>query len=291
MGKGKPWLIYAIITTLFWGLWGALIEIPEKGGFPATLGYSVWAVTMIIPALIALWRVKWKLEHNTRSIILGSIIGITGAGGQLLLFQALRTGPAYLVFPFISLSPVVTILLSSVFLKEKASARGWIGILLALIAIPLLSYQSADSSGSYGFMWVVLSLLVFLAWGFQAYVMKFANQTMKAESIFFYMMVSGIVFIPFALWMTDFSQPINWGISGPWLTGAIQILNAVGALMLVYAFRYGKAIIVSPMTNALAPVLTIIISLLIYQVIPELNVVIGIVLAVGSAFLLAIEPE
>ena len=291
MGKGKPWLIYAIITTLFWGLWGALIEIPEKGGFPATLGYSVWAVTMIIPALIALWRVKWKLEHNTRSIILGSIIGITGAGGQLLLFQALRTGPAYLVFPFISLSPVVTILLSSVFLKEKASARGWIGMLLALIAIPLLSYQSADSSGSYGFMWVVLSLLVFLAWGFQAYVMKFANQTMKAESIFFYMMVSGIVFIPFALWMTDFSQPINWGISGPWLTGAIQILNAVGALMLVYAFRYGKAIIVSPMTNALAPVLTIIISLLIYQVIPELNVVIGIVLAVGSAFLLAIEPE
>ena len=291
MGKGKPWLIYAIITTIFWGLWGALIEIPEKGGFPATLGYSVWAITMIIPALIALWRVEWKLEYNTHSILLGAVIGITGAGGQLLLFQALRTGPAYLVFPFISLSPVVTILLSSLFLKEKASARGWIGILLALIAIPLLSYQSADSSGSYGFMWVVLSLLVFLAWGFQAYVMKFANQTMKAESIFFYMMVSGIVFIPFALWMTDFSQPINWGISGPWLTGAIQILNAVGALMLVYAFRYGKAIIVSPMTNALAPVLTIIISLLIYQVIPEINVIIGIVLAVGSAFLLAIEPE
>ncbi|MCK5278493.1 MAG: DMT family transporter [Cyclobacteriaceae bacterium] len=291
MGKGKPWLIYAIIVTVFWGLWGALIEIPEKGGFPATLGYSVWALTMIIPSLIALRLVKWKLEYDTRSILLGSIIGLTGAGGQLLLFQALRTGPAYLVFPFISLSPVVTILLSSIFLKEKASTRGWIGILLALIAIPLLSYQSADGSGSTGFLWVILSLLVFLAWGFQAYVMRFANKTMKAESIFFYMMVTGIMLIPFALWMTDFSQPINWGISGPWLTAAIQILNAVGALMLVYAFRYGKAIIVSPMTNALAPVLTVIISLLIYQVIPEINIVIGIMLAVGSAFLLAIEEE
>ncbi|MCK5103971.1 MAG: DMT family transporter [Cyclobacteriaceae bacterium] len=291
MGKGKPWLIYAIIVTVFWGLWGALIEIPEKGGFPATLGYSVWALTMIIPSLIALRLVKWKLEYDTRSILLGSIIGLTGAGGQLLLFQALRTGPAYLVFPFISLSPVVTILLSSIFLKEKASTRGWIGILLALIAIPLLSYQSADGSGSTGFLWVILALLVFLAWGFQAYVMRFANKTMKAESIFFYMMVTGIMLIPFALWMTDFSQPINWGISGPWLTAAIQILNAVGALMLVYAFRYGKAIIVSPMTNALAPVLTVIISLLIYQVIPEINIVIGIMLAVGSAFLLAIEEE
>ena len=114
---------------------------------------------------------------------------------------------------------------------------------------------------------------------------------MKAESIFFYMMITGIMLIPFALWMTDFSQPINWGISGPWLTAAIQILNAVGALMLVYAFRYGKAIIVSPMTNALAPVLTVIISLLIYRVIPEINIVIGIMLAIGSAFLLAIEEE
>ncbi len=248
MGKGKPWLIYAIIVTVFWGLWGALIEIPEKGGFPATLGYSVWALTMIIPSLIALRLVKWKLETDTKSIVLGCIIGLTGAGGQLLLFQALRTGPAYLVFPFISLSPVVTILLSSIFLKEKASKRGWIGIILALAAIPLLSYQSADGSGADGIIWVVLALLVFLAWGIQAYVMRFANKTMKAESIFFYMMVTGIALIPFALWQTDFSQPINWGISGPWLTAAIQILNAVGALMLVYAFRYGKAIIVSPMT-------------------------------------------
>jgi drug/metabolite transporter (DMT)-like permease len=291
MKKGKPWLIYAIITTTFWGIWGALIEIPEKGGFPATLGYSVWALTMILPALIALKLTGWKLEKDKRSILLGAIIGFTGAGGQLILFQALRTGPAYLVFPFISLSPVVTILLSYVFLKERASFRGWIGIVLALIAIPLLSYQSANGAGSDGFLWVILSLLVFLAWGLQAYVMKFANETMRAESIFFYMMVTGIILIPFALLMTDFSQPINWGFSGPWLTALIQILNAVGALMLVYAFRYGKAMIVSPMTNALAPVITIIISLSMYRVFPHPVIIGGMALAVGSAFLLAIEEE
>jgi drug/metabolite transporter (DMT)-like permease len=291
MQKGKPWLIYAIITTTFWGLWGALMEIPEKGGFPATLGYTVWALTMIIPALIALRLIKWKLEYNARAIFLGCVIGLTGAGGQLILFQALRTGPAYLVFPFISLSPVVTILLSFILLKERASIRGWIGILLALLAIPLLSYQSANGTGTEGYMWIILSLLIFLAWGFQAYVMKFANKTMKAESIFFYMMATGIALIPFALWMTDFSQPINWGFSGPWLTAMIQILNAIGALMLVYAFRYGKAMIVSPMTNALAPVLTIIISLSIYRVIPHFIIIIGILLAVCSAFLLAVEKE
>ena len=186
---------------------------------------------------------------------------------------------------------MITILLSYIFLKERASRRGWIGIVLALLAIPLLSYQSPESGTSQGSLWIILSLLVFLAWGFQAYVMRFANQTMKAESIFFYMMITGLLLIPIALWMTNFSQEINWGFKGPWLTALIQVLNAIGALMIVYAFRYGKAMIVSPMTNAVAPVITIIISLILYQVIPHPIIISGMVLALISIFLLAIEDE
>ena len=29
----KPWLLYALITTLFWGTWGALIKYPRKQDF------------------------------------------------------------------------------------------------------------------------------------------------------------------------------------------------------------------------------------------------------------------
>jgi len=289
--KVRPWLIYAIVTTTFWGVWGALIEMPEKAGFPATLGYSVWALTMIIPAVVALQVIKWKLDYDMRSIILGCLIGFTGAGGQLILFQALRTGPAYLVFPFISLSPVITILLSVIFLKERASSRGWIGIILAMVAIPLLSYQPPQSTAGQGFIWVILALLVFLAWGVQAYIMKFANRTMKAESIFFYMMLTGLILVPFALWMTDFTRPINWGFKGPYLAAMIQILNAIGALTIVYAFRFGKAMIVSPLTNAVAPVITIIISLSIYGVIPHTIILTGMGLALISIFVLAMEDE
>ncbi|MDZ7765915.1 MAG: EamA family transporter [Melioribacteraceae bacterium] len=142
-----------------------------------------------------------------------------------------------------------------------------------------------------GYLWIILSLLVFLAWGVQAYIMRFANQTMKAESIFFYMMATAIILIPFAVAMTDFSQEINWGFKGPYLTAIIQILNAVGALMIVYAFRYGKAIVVSPLTNAVAPVITIIISLSIYQVIPHPVIITGMFLALVSIFLLAMDDS
>ena len=186
---------------------------------------------------------------------------------------------------------MITIILSFIFLKERASKRGWLGIIFALIAIPLLSYSSPEESAGSGHLWIILSLLVFLAWGIQAYIMRFANQTMKAEGIFFYMTITGLLLIPFALMMTDFSQEINWGFKGPYLTAMIQILNAVGALMIVYAFRYGKAIIVSPLTNAVAPVITIIISLSIYQVIPNPIVIAGMVLALISISFMAIEDS
>jgi drug/metabolite transporter (DMT)-like permease len=282
----KPWLAYALTTTIFWGVWGAFIEIPEKAGFPATLGYSVWALTMIPCAIVALSIIKWKLEFDLRSVLLGSSVGFLGAGGQLILFQALRDGPAYLVFPIISLYPVVTILLSVLFLKEQTNTRHWIGIGIALIAILFLSYQQPDQNNIRGYLWLILSLFVFLMWGAQAYVMKFSNETMKAESIFFYMMLTGVLLIPVALLMTDFDQTINWGFKGPYLAGMIQVLNSIGALAFVYAVRYGKAIIVVPMT-ALAPVLTIILSLIIYAVLPHWIIIMGMVLAVVAIYLLA----
>jgi len=285
--KIKPWLVYALITTVSWGVWGALIEIPEKAGFPATLGYVVWALTMVIPAIIALKIIHWKPETNKKAVIYGLLIGISGSAGQLILFQALRTGPAYLVFPFVSLSPLITIFLSLWLLKERASARSWIGIIIALVAIPLLSYQPAENGQKFGFLWILLALLVFLLWGTQAYFMKVANKHMKAESIFFYMMISGIGLIPAAIFMTDFKQDINWGFKGPYLAAGIQILNSIGALFIVYAFRHGRAIIVSPLTNAGAPVITIILSLLIYGVFPHAVILTGMLLAVVAIFLLA----
>lgn len=286
MKEKRLWLFYALITTLFWGVWGAFIEIPEKAGFPATLGYVVWSLTMIPPSVFALYRINWELDHDRRSVLLGSAVGLLGAGGQLFLFQALIKGPAYIVFPIISLYPVLTIFLSIVFLKERAHLRQWTGIVLALIAMFFLSDPQINPVSSSGIGWLILAIIVFLMWALQAFAMKFSNNTMKAESIFFYMTVTALLLSPVAVAMTDFSVPVNLGFRGPWLAAIIQILNAVGALTLVYALRYGKAIIVVPMTG-LFPVITVILSLIIYGVVPGGMLLTGLIIASVAIFLLS----
>jgi drug/metabolite transporter (DMT)-like permease len=232
-----------------------------------------------------------KLERSPKAIAYGMAVGLLGAGGQMVLFYTITRGPAYLIFPIISLSPLVTIIMSFAFLGERTGKLGLVGIALALIALPIFNYAPADGSATHGSAWFFLALIVMLCWGVQAYFMKSANNYMSAEGIFFYMMIAGLLLVPVAWVLTDRSHPINWGWNGPALAAGIQVLNAIGALTLVFAFRYGKAIIVAPLSNAGAPLATAIISLIALGVMPDALKILGLVLALGASVLLAIEPD
>ena len=284
----KRWLLYALVTTITWGVWGVYAGLPVDHGFPETLNYVVWTLTMIPPAWIVLRRAGTRLQTDRRSVWLGLAAGLLGAGGQMVLFYDVRIGPTYLIFPIIALSPVLTIAMSYWLLGERTGRLGVLGVVFALASLPLFDYGSGGAS-NYG-LWFWLAVGVLAAWGLQAYVIKIANETMTAESIFGWMALSAVVSIPFALLLTDFSKPIHWGWSGPGLAAVIQVLNAIGALTLVYAFRHGKAIVVSPLINAGAPLMTAVLSICLSGTLPGPLKLAGVVLASIAALLLSL-PE
>ena len=286
----RNWVVYALVTVALWGVWGALAGLSAQRGFPDTLVYCVWALTMIPPALWVLARNGWKLDFSPQAIVYGMTIGLLGAGGQMLLFKALTIGPAYFIFPIISLSPAITIVMSFALLRERTGKLGALGIVLALVALPLFDLSLGQSNAA-GLGWFALALLIMAAWGVQAYFMKLANNTVSAESIFFYMMVGGLLLVPVAWAMTDFSRPVNMGWDGPWMTAGIQILNAIGALTLVYAFRYGKAMVVAPLTNAGAPLVTAVLALIFAGIVPGSLKILGLAMALVASVLLVLEPE
>ena len=360
--KNKLWLVFILITIATWGVWGAFSDTQmENDKIPETVVYILWALTMIPCAIVALIINKGKFMHDKKSILLGCTVGLLGAGGQLVLFKALTLGPAYIIFPFIAMSPVIVISLASIFLKEKANKWQIAGIVMALAAILLLSIQSGgksefeatfandttveqakkditaafkanapedaakfevevekmDKANQYkiktdctcvkedatyegfqlkkieknvsGFLWIILAVLVLFAWGIQGFFMKFANNTMDAESIFVWMAISGLILIPVAWFMSGDAATFFAG-SGVFTKSAtcfgIQILNAIGALTLVYAYRYGKAVIVSPM-EGLSPMVTVLLSLIILAVIPTPLQIAGICCAAFAMYALS----
>ncbi len=89
---------------------------------------------------------------------------------------------------------------------------GWVGIAVAMISIFMLSYQPKGDTPVSGYTWMLLTAIPLVAWGARGFVMRFANNTMRAESIFFYMTISSVALIPAAIYMTDFNAQINWGV-------------------------------------------------------------------------------
>jgi drug/metabolite transporter (DMT)-like permease len=288
-GRSRSWIFYAALLILFWGIWGAFSALPAtRYGYPDEMIYSIWALTMIIPAAFALRGQRF--DRRPQATIYGLLIGLTGAGGQLLLFQALTMGPAYLIFPIVSISPAITVVMAMVLLRERISTLAAVGLIAALAAIVLFSFTSSDSDGSSG-PWLLLAILICVAWGVQAYFMrKTATIGVNEATTFGWMAISALILIPVALFSLG-GLPTDFPWQAPALTAGTQLLNAVGALFLVMALSRGKATIVAPTTNALAPALTIVVSLIAYQTLPTPYGAIGIVLALVGSTLMVYSDE
>lgn len=281
MRRGS-WIPYATAMIGFSGVWGAFSSLPtEKYGYPAEMIYAVWAVAMLIPTGVVLRGAE--IDRRPIAAGYGLAIGLTGAGGQLLLLRALALGPAYLIFPIVALSPAVTVVLAFVLLRERIHRTATLGVLMTLVAAVLLGYTPGWDPSATG-EWMPLVGLVTVAWGVQALLLrKAALAGIGDVTSFAYMTLSGLLLVPIALSMTGDSQ-----LSYPWqasaLAGGTQLLNAIAALFLVMSLSRGKASLVVPVTSALSPVLTTLLSLAAYREVPSALVALGIMLAVaGSA--------
>ena len=175
-------------------------------------------------------------------------------------------------------------------LRERLLGLTKIGIVAALVALICFNISSGSGEADLG-PWLLLALIVCTAWGVQAYFMRKASTVGVTDGTTFgYMALSGLLLVPVALMMMG-GLPDGAPWQAPSLTAGTQLLNAVGALFLVMALSRGKASIVAPTTNALAPVLTIVVSLAAYQTLPSVYSAAGMVLAIVGSTLMVYGDE
>ena len=286
--KKHNWLLYALVTMITWGVWGAF---SDQTILPKTQVYVMWALSMVPCALVALANIRFKLDVRRKPALLSMGVGLLGAGGQLVLFLALDYAPGYLVMPTIAVAPIVTVFLSTVFLKERVSKLGVLGVVLAFVALICFAIPDNTDGSVRSWIWIVFAAVVFIFWGIQAFVMKLANnETPDAESVFVYMALSAVLLIPVALLMGRNEPTLcSFGWGEPMKVFGVQLLNAIGAFTLVYANRYGKAMVIAPLADACAPVIMCIISLILYAHFPSIPQIAGMVAAISCVLIFSRE--
>jgi bacterial/archaeal transporter family protein len=137
------WLFYSLLTILLWGAWGAVSKVASDGIDANT--NQVYFSLGLLPLILVILRsprLKGGKQRNA-GIRWAFITGILGGTGNIAFFQALVIGgKASIVIPVTALFPLVTVVLATAFLRERMGTAQKIGLVLALVAIYILSLPS-----------------------------------------------------------------------------------------------------------------------------------------------------
>ena len=132
------WLWYAILGIFWWGLWGFLSKIGSVTANPMQM-QILFTLGMLPVAIGMLLYTRGELDHDRTGISYGLLCGIATGLGTLGYFAALRTQDASVVTPLTGVFPILTVGLAFVVLGERLNKVQMGGMLLAIIAIVILS--------------------------------------------------------------------------------------------------------------------------------------------------------
>jgi transporter family protein len=136
------WLVLSVMVVVLWGLWGLALKYASLNlEWQYVYVASALGAFLVYATVTLVLTLTGKLGHvgDYRSLGIALLGGLMGALGGLMLIVALRLAEASIVVPLTSIYPAVTVALSIALLGESVTARKIAGVILAIIAVILLS--------------------------------------------------------------------------------------------------------------------------------------------------------
>ena len=138
------WLVWALLSAAFAALTAifAKIGVEDINSDLATLIRTVVVLFSLALILFATGQFNRLGPISTRSWIFLVLSGLGTGASWICYFRALKLGPATLVAPIDKLSVVLVALFGVVFLGERPSWNGWLGIALIAAGAVLIAVKS-----------------------------------------------------------------------------------------------------------------------------------------------------
>ena len=139
----SSWQVWAVLSATFAALTAIFAKVGVEDIDPdlATLIRTVVVLFALSLILYSTGRVSHPGTIATRSWLFLFLSGLGTGASWLCYFRALKLGPATLVAPIDKLSVVLVALFGVVFLGERPSLNGWLGIALISAGAVLIAIR------------------------------------------------------------------------------------------------------------------------------------------------------
>lgn len=137
--KSRRWLMWAILSLIFWGIWAVPSKLAIKN-----IGESDYilidGLTMVL-IWVPLWLIidKGRMNKKPKNLAFSGTAGILASVGTVSLFLGLSNGQVSIVTPLTSIYPLFTVLLARFALKEKLDRLQYLAIVGGVLGIVLLA--------------------------------------------------------------------------------------------------------------------------------------------------------
>ena len=238
--------------------------------------------------LISLFLPREKVApRDLTVIILGGLLGIVVS--QTLTAWALTfTTPVY--FSLIAtLTPVATMLCATLFIGEKISTRGVVGVALGVAGAMLMVFVGwQGGSGKNDILGIALTLLSMLTWAVYLIITRKVSARYTAVTqMKWVFLASAIAVLPFSL--TDLQSATLYSAATQWsglaeMAFIVVFATVAGYFAIPFAMRYLKATTVSVYTN-LQPIVASLVAIALSQDVLTWDKPVALVLVLLSAWL------
>ena len=133
-------LLWSLTVILFWGVNGFVTKwASERIGMQVLMWRVIIQMAVGFSYLGATGTLS-RLQRDRYGVLVAILAGIAGSFGMVGYYFLINRYQASRVIPLTSLYPLVTVLLSVVFLREKLTGPQMVGAFLAVCAVVLLGY-------------------------------------------------------------------------------------------------------------------------------------------------------
>ena len=278
------WLAFSLITVTLWGVGQVLIK---KGLSNIS---SFWSI-VVSGTINALVLIPFSLLSGAEFTItpLFFFVIFTIAFLNMLFFYAIEKGQLALSGTLFATYPVVTILLSSIFLQEELHVSQYFMIALILGGGAILGYTGSSSSGKQKVAksWFFWAILGSVGVGVADFLAKVAINTtgVPTYNLFFPLAYIIGILVYFVLDRKGRMLPKNiqprkflWSISG-------VLLLTLGMVSFNYALEHGDVSLVATVSSSYAAVTVILASTFLREKITRIQLIGIIAILTGVTFI------